>query len=197
VLVRVYPRAGATQQPMLQFTGDRSRLDRGWGQLSVLVAPDEFHDGERVTCFDDRVLWTELLAADDPRTFTLWLRENSRSAPTRLDRQLEPVLRVAGALEEITAAGGFKIPAQRAINVGREAFRELQKDWLILHWSAPWQHVLAAARPRLTGDRREVVLATRLATREQAGGQPVAEVAVLFVVQRVDRPGTVREPPAR
>ncbi|HEY3359893.1 MAG TPA: hypothetical protein VGQ83_41970 [Polyangia bacterium] len=194
VRVRTFPQQRRLQQPMLQFTGDRERLDRGWGQMAVLVAPEEFHDGELVTYFEDRVLWTELLTADDPRTFSLWLRANNRSGPTRLDQQLAPVLRLAGALEELSGAGGFKIPAQRAINITREAFRELQRDWLILSWTCPWRHVLAGARPRLEASgRREVVMEARLAAREQAAGRPAAELTVRFVVQRTEHPGALRE----
>ena len=186
--VNTYPLAGRTQQPMLLFTGDRERLDRGWGQMAVLVAPDEFRDGQTVTFFEDKVLWSDTLAADERRTFTLWLRENNRSAPTRLDKQLLAVERVASAIEELSAAGGFKIPAQRALNLSRQAIRELQRDWLILHWSCPWRHVLDAALPRLVGERRQVVLRTRIVSREKVAGVPAAEITVLFVVERLERP---------
>jgi hypothetical protein len=197
VRVHTYPQERATQQPMLQFTGDAERLERGWGQLAVVVAPEEFHDGDLVTYFEDRILWSELLPAEDPRRFTLWLRANTRSGPTRLDRQLEPVMRVASVIEELSGATGFKIPAHRAINIGRAALRDLQRDWLILRWSCPWQHVLAAARARLVDGRREVVLRARLASGEQVAGKPAAEATVVFVVQRLERPAAVREPPAK
>lgn len=196
--VNVYPEPGRTQQPMLQFTGDADRLARGWGSLAMLVAPDQFKDGETVTFFDDQVLWTDRLRAGDPRTFSLWLRENNRSAPTRFDQKLLQVERVAEIVEDLSGAGGFKIPARRAVNLSVQAFKELQQDWLILKWSCPWRHVLAAAIPRLNaGPRPAVLLRTRVASTEEIGGKPVAEVTVVFVVQKIDSPTPADGTPAR
>jgi hypothetical protein len=186
--VHTYPQSDGTQQPMLQFTGDQVRLDQGWGALAMLVAPDRFHDDEAVTVFADQVLWTERLRAHDERRFALWLRENNRSAPTRFDRKLEQVDRIAEAVEEISELSGFKIPARRAINVSAQAFKELQQDWLILHWSCPWQHVLQAARQKLAqGNKETVILRTRLVSAERVKGRPVAEVTVVFVVKVLRR----------
>ncbi len=192
--VNVYPDLNSTQQPMLQFTGDRQRLDEGWGSMAMLVAPDRFKDGERITFFEDKVLWSDRLRAGDSRRFTLWLRENNRSAPTRFDKKLAKLDRVAEAVEELSALGGFKIPARRAMNVSHQAFKELQLDWLILRWSCPWQHVLRAAREKLARSGKDaVMLRTRLVSREKIKGVPVAEVTLLFALQKLDQalPGGV------
>lgn len=185
--VNTYPQKGKTQQPMLQFCGDQRQLDRGMGQVTMLAAPDRYHDGERVTFFEDKVLWSDRLREDDPRSFTLWLRENNRSAPTRLDEELRKLDRVVEAVEEVSGLAGFKIPARRAINVTHQAFKELQKDWLIMRWTCPWRHVLSAARDRLA--KGVTVLRTRLSSKEQVAGKPVAEITVLFVIKR--RPRTL------
>lgn len=184
--VNLYPRAAKTQQPLLQFTGDARRFAAGSGQLAALVAPDRYRDGEDVRFFADKVLWSERLAERDPRAFTLWLRENNRSAPTRHDLERQRFTAVVGAIEEIVGLGGLTIPARRAIDLGAETLRRLQEDWLILRWTCPWSHVLRAAEARLQrGDRRSVVLRARVVSAETVGGQPVAELEVLFAVERL------------
>ena len=129
------------------------------------------------------------------RLFTFWLRENNRSVPTRYDENLKKVEPFAHAVEEISGAAGYKIPARRAINVGAQVMRELSRDWLILKWECAWGHVLEQAAPRWKGTGKQtVMLRTRLETRERAGGRPVALVDVLFVLQRlaVPTPGGVK-----
>ena len=64
----------------------------------------------------------------------------------------------------------------------------MNEDWLILRWECPWRHLLAEADRKLSGPRRYVLLKTRLVSRERLADKPVAEVDVLFVVQRLDRP---------
>ena len=140
--VNTYPMRNETQQPLLQFTGDREGLKRGLGQMTMLVSPDRFHDGEPISYFEDKVLWSDQLRAKDRRLFTFWLRENNRSAPTRYDENLKKIEPFAQAVEEISGAAGYKIPAKRAINVGGQVLRELSKDWLILKWDCAWGHVL-------------------------------------------------------
>ena len=187
--VNTYPMEEETQQPMLQFTGDQEALGRGLGQVAMLVSPDRFRDGESVTFFEDKLLWTDRLRTDDPRRFTLWLRENNRSAPTRYDAEIKQVEPYAQAIEEISGAAGFKIPARRAINVSNQAFKELQQDWLILRWTCPWTHVVKQAEKRWSsGKVGAQMLRTRLVTQEKSAGKPVAMVDVMFVVQRLKRP---------
>ena len=187
--VNTYPMEDETQQPMLQFTGDQDALTRGLGHMAMLVTPDRYRDGESVTFFEDKLLWKDRLRADDPRRFTLWLRENNRSAPTRYDEQLKQVEPFAQAIEEMSDLAGFKIPARRAINIGNQGIKELQKDWLILRWSCPWAHIIKQARQHWkAGATGPVMLRTRLATREELKGKPVAHVDVMFVLQRLARP---------
>lgn len=187
--VNTYPLKEDTQQPMLQFTGDQEALGRGLGQVAMIVSPDRFRDGESVIFFEDKLLWTDRLRTNDPRHFTLWLRENNRSAPTRYDAELKQVEPFAQAIEEISGAAGFKIPARRAINISNQAFKELQQDWLILRWTCPWSHVIKQAERRWSaGKVGAQMLRTRLVTQERAWGKPVAMVDVMFVVKRLVRP---------
>jgi hypothetical protein len=188
VRVAVYPVHDVRQQPMLQFTGDRARLDRGWGQVAMLAAPDEFHDGDVVTFFEDKVLWTESLAENDDRVFSLWLRENNKTAPTHNDLVMAKVGNAAGTLEEIVGLVGVKVEAERAVNVSRDLFKQFEKDWLIMRWTCPWSYVLAAAKEQTTPERPEVVLKADMTSAEKVGGQPTADLTVLFVVQRLERP---------
>jgi len=187
--VNAYPQWGKSQQPMLQFSGDLDRLERGWGSVAMVGAPDEFTDGQEVTFFEDRVLWSDRLRANDSRVFALWLRENNRSAPTRFDERMTQVDRVAEVVEEVSGLTGFRIPARRAMNLSVQAFKELQQDWLILKWVCPWRHVLASARPGLAPNaKRAMVLEARIASSEEVHGQPVAEAKILFVVQLIETP---------
>lgn len=187
--VNTYPMPNETQQPLLQFTGDREGLKRGLGQMTMLAAPDRFHDGEPITFFEDKVLWSDQLRARDRRLFTFWLRENNRSVPTRYDENLKKVEPFAHAVEEISGAAGYKIPARRAINIGAQVLRELSKDWLILKWDCAWGHVLKQAEARWKGSGPQtVMLKTRLETKERVGDKPVALVDVLFVLQRLAVP---------
>jgi hypothetical protein len=197
--VAVYPLRDQRQQPMLQFTGDRARLDRGWGQVATLAAPDEFHDGDVVTYFDDKVLWTDSLAEYDDRVFTLWLRENNKTAPTHSDVMVAKVGGAAGALDGIAGLVGVNLQAAQAVDVSHDVFKQFEKDWLITRWTCPWSHVLAAAKERTTPEKPEVVLKADIVSGEKVGGQPTAEITVHFVVQRLERPevaGTC-ETPAR
>ena len=186
--VNMYPLRERAQQPLLQFTGDQRRLSDGTGKMTMLVARDRYQNGDEVRYFAHRVLWSGRLAEDDRRTFTFWLRENNRSAPTQLDQDLANLSHVAQVVEELTSATGFKIPAHQAIAITGQMVKALQKDWLIMRWSCPWGHVLAEARKKLAGPRRRVLLSTRLVSAERTGALPVAEVEVLFVVERLDRP---------
>lgn len=186
--VNMYPLPERSQQPLLQFTGDQLRLTDGTGKMTMLVAQDRHQNGDEVRFFADRVLWSGRLEANDRRTFTFWLRENNRSAPTQLDQDLANLAQVATVVEEITGATGFKIPAMQAITISGQMIKQLQQDYLILRWRCPWGHVLAEAGKKLSGPRRHVLLSTRLVTSERIGDLPVAEVDVLFVVQRLDRP---------
>jgi hypothetical protein len=199
IRVGVYPMRGERQQPMLQFTGDRARLDRGWGQMAMLAAPDEFHDGEVITYFDDKVLWTESLAENDDRVFSLWLRENNKTAPTHDDMVVARFGRAAGALDEIAGLAGVKIAAERAVNVSHDLLKQFEKDWLIVRWTCPWSHVLAAAKERTTPERPDVVLKAEVVSAEKVAGQPTADLTVLFVVKRLDRPEVagIAEAPSR
>lgn len=195
--VHTYPLQDQTQQPMLQFTGDRDRLASGLGQMTMLVAPDLYHDGDHVDFFADKVLWTDRLEPADPRTFTLWLRENNRSVPTRYDAELKQVGQVAQAIEEVSGAIGFKIPARRAINISNQALKELQRDWLIMRWTCPWRHVLKEVQTRLAGSHRHsLMLSARIVSKERRQGKPVAEVMVLFVIQKLQRPLPAVQPAA-
>ena len=187
--VNTYPMEDETQQPMLQFTGDQQALSRGLGQMAMLVSPDRFRDGESVTFFEDKLLWTDRLRTGDPRHFTLWLRENNRSAPTRYDQEIKEVEPYAQVVEEISGAAGFKIPARRAINISNQAFKELQQDWLILRWSCPWTHLIKQAERNWDqGKGGPQMLRTRLITREKVAGKPVAMLDILFVIKRLERP---------
>ncbi len=187
--VNTYPMKSETQQPLLQFTGDTLGLKRGLGQMTMLAAPDRFHDGEPITFFEDKLLWRDRLRSKDGRLFTLWLRENNRSAPTRYDENLKKLEPFADAVEEISGASGYKIQAKRAINIGSKIFRELQKDWLILRWDCAWDHVLKRAEKKWKGSENQtVMLKTHLVTKERVRGKPVAMVDVLFVLQRLSRP---------
>lgn len=185
VRVNVYPRAAKTQQPLIQFTGDAQRFAAGTGQLAVLVAPDRYRDGDEVRFFADKVLWTERLEERDRRSFTLWLRENNRSAPTRHDLERQRFTAVVGAIEEIVGLSGLKIPARRALDIGAENLKRLAEDWLILRWTCPWTHVLRAAEARISPQRRSVMLRARLVSSERVEGKPVAELDVLFAVEKL------------
>ena len=186
--VNMYPMEERSQQPLLQFTGDVARLADGTGRMTMLVSQDRYQNGDQVRFFADRVLWSGRLQSGDRRTFTFWLRENNRSAPTQIDQDLANLAHVAMAVEELTGATGFKIPASQALMVTGQMIKLVQKDWLILRWECPWRHLLAEADRKLSGPRRYVLLKTRLVSRERLADKPVAEVDVLFVVQRLDRP---------
>ncbi len=186
--VNMYPMKERAQQPLLQFTGDAARLADGTGRMTMLAALDRYQNGDQIRFFADRVLWSGRLEAGDGRAFTFWLRENNRSAPTQIDQDLANLQQVAMVVEELTGATGFKIPARRALSVTGQMIKQVQKDWLILRWDCPWAHVLAEADRKLSGPRRHVLLRTRLVTGERLNDRPVAEVDLLFVVQRLDRP---------
>jgi hypothetical protein len=188
VTVLVYPEADDEQQPMLQFTGDRERLDRGWGQMSLVAAPDEFVEGQTITFFDDVVLWEDSLTATDKRSFTLWLRENNKTAPTRSDEVLRRFSPVVAVVDEVAGLVGAKIKAQRLVNISRTLYKELRSDHLILEWTCPWRRILDAARPRLPAGRREVVLRAEVVSTELVDGEPTARLTALFVVQRLEEP---------
>jgi hypothetical protein len=186
--VNTYPVPAPTQQPMLQFTGDRDRFDRGWGQMTAVIAPDEFRDGERVTYFDDKVLWTDSLARDEQRVFTLWLRENNRSGTTRDDLTADKAGKVLGVFDEIVGIAGIKIATQRTLQMTRTAIKQLEQDYKIIEWRCPWAHVLKSAMQKLDAGQHDVVLRARLVSPETVAGKPAAEVSVLFAVQKIDRP---------
>jgi hypothetical protein len=195
LVVHTYPLPDKTQQPLLQFTGDRERYEKGLGEMTMLVSPDQFHDGDRVDYFGSRVLWKDQISEDDTRDFALFLRENNRSAPTRIDAELEKLAKLAEIIEEITGATGFKIPAAQAMTVTTQVLKAVQKDWLILKWSCPWRYVAVAARRSLAklaagqpGEPKRTLLRARIVASEEAGGRPAAELEVLFYLEELVRP---------
>jgi hypothetical protein len=142
----------------------------------------------RSTYFDDKVLWTDSLARDDQRVFTLWLRENNKSGTTRDDLAADRAGKVLGVFDEIVGIAGIKIATQRTLQVTRMAIKQLDQDHKILEWRCPWANVLKSAIQKLDAGQHDVVLRARLVSPELVARKPAAEMTVLFAVQKIDRP---------
>jgi hypothetical protein len=181
-LVREYPHAHVAdalhqhKQPLLLLWVRQAAGGPGATVITPMAAPEEYRPGDPIRFFEGRRILDQPLRLLAGRRLEVRLAENNRTVEPRWHE-------LAGQIGHgaLGAAGGVGLPAPPSgvFDAAVDLLQKLDRDDLILIWSAAADEVMAALGP-MTEHR---ALRYRLATARVVEGAPSAELSLLAYLE--------------